>query len=49
MFPLALLASRLKCPRCGSRRVSLLFNVPNQPQSKPVDAGNWLYEPKRMR
>jgi hypothetical protein len=27
-FPLARLESRLKCPRCGSRRVSLLFDVP---------------------
>lgn len=28
-FPLARLESRLKCPRCGSRRVSLLFDVPS--------------------
>ena len=27
-FPLALLASRLKCPRCGSRKVSVLFDPP---------------------
>ena len=25
-FPLALLASRLKCPRCGSRRVVVFLN-----------------------
>lgn len=30
-FPLARLDSRLKCPRCGSRRVALLFEVPSQP------------------
>lgn len=27
-FPLARLESRLKCPRCGSRRVRLAFSVP---------------------
>src|SRR5665213_927704 len=27
----ACLESRLKCPRCGSRRVALLFEVPSQP------------------
>jgi len=27
-FPLSDLASRLKCPRCGSRRITLLFHVP---------------------
>ena len=27
-FPLARLESRLKCPRCGSRRVRLAFGVP---------------------
>lgn len=30
-FPLARLESRLKCPRCGSRRVRLAFSVPAQP------------------
>jgi hypothetical protein len=30
-FPLSLLASRLKCPRCGSDRVRLVFAVPSQP------------------
>jgi hypothetical protein len=28
-FPLARLESRLKCPRCGSRRVVLLFGSPS--------------------
>ena len=27
-FPLDSLASRMKCPRCGSRRVRLLFHPP---------------------
>jgi hypothetical protein len=27
-FPLARLDSRLKCPRCGSRRVRLAFTIP---------------------
>jgi hypothetical protein len=30
-FPLAGLESRLRCPRCGSRRVTVMFNVPKQP------------------
>ncbi len=30
-FPLARLESRLKCPRCGSRRVRLAFGVPATP------------------
>ena len=30
-FPLAGLESRLRCPRCGSRRVAVMFNVPKQP------------------
>ena len=30
-FPLSHLESRLKCPRCGSRRVTLMFSVPPVP------------------
>lgn len=30
-FPLAYLETRLKCPRCGSRRVRLAFIVPGEP------------------
>ena len=30
-FPLSRLESRLMCPECGSRRVSLLFDVPKLP------------------
>jgi DNA-directed RNA polymerase subunit RPC12/RpoP len=33
-YPLARLESRLKCPRCGSRRVALLFHVPTIPKEK---------------
>lgn len=36
-FPLARLESRLKCPRCGSRRVRLAFSVP--PAGQQVRAG----------
>jgi hypothetical protein len=27
-MPLALLGERLRCPRCGSRRVRLLYDIP---------------------
>jgi hypothetical protein len=30
-FPLSRLESRLMCPECGSRRVSVLFDVPKVP------------------
>ena len=33
LFPLDQLESRLKCPRWGSRRVTVVFEVPNQPQA----------------
>lgn len=29
-FPLGMLASRLRCPRCGSREVSVMFVGPAQ-------------------
>lgn len=31
-FPLSELASRLKCPRCGSRRVVVFFEPPANPR-----------------
>jgi hypothetical protein len=31
-FPLDLLQSRMKCPRCGSRRVRVAFTVPPSAQ-----------------
>lgn len=30
-FPIARLDSRLKCPRCGSQRVRVLFSPPAEP------------------
>jgi hypothetical protein len=32
-FPLSELASRLKCPVCGSRRVAVMFRTPSPPQT----------------
>lgn len=33
-FPVSMLEGRLKCPRCGTRRVVLLFGLPATPVSK---------------
>lgn len=33
-FPISMLEGRLKCPRCGSRRVVLLFDLPSSPVAK---------------
>jgi hypothetical protein len=33
-FPISMLEGRLKCPRCGSRRVLLLFDLPTSPIAK---------------
>ena len=33
-FPISKLEGRLKCPRCGSRRVVLLFDMPTSPMAK---------------
>jgi DNA-directed RNA polymerase subunit RPC12/RpoP len=33
-FPLSMLEGRLKCPRCGSRRVVVLFGLLGQPVAK---------------
>jgi hypothetical protein len=35
-FPLSRLESRVMCPRCGSRQVSLLFTIPREPQVRRV-------------
>ena len=32
-FPLEMLQSRLKCPRCGSRRVQVIFEPPTVPKA----------------
>ena len=33
-FPMARLGERLRCPRCGSRRVRLMWNFPSTPSEK---------------
>ena len=33
-FPISMLEGRLKCPRCESRRVVLLFDLPGAPLSR---------------
>jgi hypothetical protein len=33
LFPLDQLEGRLKCPRCGSRRVTVVFEIPGRPQA----------------
>jgi Zn finger protein HypA/HybF involved in hydrogenase expression len=35
-FPLDQLESRLKCPRCGSRRVKVIFTVPGHSRQQPA-------------
>ena len=37
-FPLELLESRLRCPRCGKLGVTVLFAVPGQPRSQAIRA-----------
>ena len=32
-FPLARVAERLRCPRCGCRQVSVMFSPPKTPQA----------------
>jgi hypothetical protein len=44
-FPLSDLASRLKCPSCGSRRVALIFHMPREPQVQKSNRTAWLPEP----
>jgi hypothetical protein len=34
VFPVSMLESRLKCPRCGSRRVVVLFSIPKEPMAR---------------
>jgi len=35
-FPIARLESRMKCPACGSRKVTIMFDVP--PNSQHMQA-----------
>lgn len=37
-FPVALLASRLRCPQCGSRKVAVLFHTPAITKVRSVGA-----------
>src|SRR6202035_3195933 len=37
-FPLDQLSSRLKCPKCGERRVQVYFEVPGEPKARTVRA-----------
>jgi len=38
-FPLARLADRLRCPRCGFRRVGVMFGPPSKVGVVPVRRG----------
>jgi hypothetical protein len=33
-FPLSQLSGFLKCPRCGSRRIAVMFDIPQMPEAK---------------
>jgi hypothetical protein len=35
-FPLDQLHDRLKCPKCGERRVKVYFEVPGEPKARAV-------------
>jgi hypothetical protein len=48
-FPLSRLESRLMCPECGSRRVSLLFNVPKLPVAASVKRATQTRERAKLR
>jgi hypothetical protein len=43
-FPISMLAERLKCPSCGSRRVALMFNVPGEAAAKQASLRDLLAE-----
>lgn len=38
-FPLALLATRLRCPRCGSRRIAVMFTPPSSSMTTAARRG----------
>ena len=44
-FPLARVAERLRCPRCGCRQVSVMFSPPKTPQASA--AAGRLYRDTR--
>jgi hypothetical protein len=35
-FPLTSLKARLKCPMCGSRKVSVIFDLPSEPAAMRI-------------
>lgn len=37
-FPIARIAERLRCPRCGYRQVSVMFSPPQNPQVNAMAA-----------
>jgi hypothetical protein len=37
-FPIARIAERLRCPRCGWRHLSVIFNPPRTPQRQAAAA-----------
>jgi hypothetical protein len=39
-FPLDMLESRLRCPRCGGRRVQVIFEPPSEPEIHSVGIVN---------
>ncbi|WP_246259335.1 hypothetical protein [Chelativorans oligotrophicus] len=38
-FPLAMLATRLRCPRCGSRQIRVVWNFPTLDKRNSAAAG----------
>ena len=39
--PIIRLDSLLKCPRCGSRRMSIKFSVPKEPSTSAQPGPHW--------
>jgi hypothetical protein len=35
-FPITSLENRLKCPLCGSRRASIIFDLPKEPNTMRI-------------
>jgi hypothetical protein len=42
-FPIARIAERLRCPRCGCREVSVMFNPPTNPQINAMAASPYRH------
>jgi hypothetical protein len=42
-FPMTMLASRLRCPRCGSRRVMVAFTPPEKTDARVVTARSTFF------